>query len=209
MGVINLPKYVNGSLVKIFLNEKTGLRIGKMRIPDSLIAVTKPIDSIVVLSNTDFSFSFSGDISKADQHIQIQLENVVSNNSAFFLSNYFDSTVSQPIQLLNYNNDFRSTLKSQQEENSIFMMIQNITYANKFEFRIKQGNNSDANLNLVSIGDFKVKVNYACQNSIQINASNGGVFYKALFFKYDKKSDSFMTVPPIDLSTINLTNGIF
>jgi hypothetical protein len=209
-GVINIPKFQNGDIIAIDTTEKVGMYLLHTQVPDSDISADAPIDSTVILTTTAFSIDLTGKIQKAAANIQAQAKSTINNNTTFFLAKSQRKNVKDPSSFINLQQYHKTLVDAYtNNKNVIFLYVSGIVYADQFEFRVLKSQTYNAQANIVKVGDFKVEVNYNCEGSLNIDARQGGIFFKSTFFNYNAASDRFLPlVADIDLSKYNLTNTL-
>lgn len=210
-GVVNIPHFGLGDIILLDTVRKTGQFILHCQITSNNISVTPPVDSIEILTSTGFTIGLKGKVSKANENIQAEVKSNISNNTTFFLSNSVRKNVVNPSTEIN-GTTVLPTLKSAilNNTNVICMFVSGIVYADKFEFRVKKSVQSEANANIIKVGDFKVNVSYDCQGSLTIDSKNGGVFFKSTFFRLGNSQNQLVVhSSDIDIYKYQLVMGLY
>jgi hypothetical protein len=210
VGVLNMPHFGLGDVILLDTIHKTGQYILHCQIQSNNISTTPPIDSIVILTSTGFSIDLKGKVTKANADIQAEVKSSISNNTTFFLSNSIRKNALNPTSEINIGTAFEPIKSALINNNNVVcMFISGIVYANKFEFRVKKSAQAEANANIIKVGDFNVNVSYNCQGSLELDAKNGGIFFKGTFYKLNSAQNSLVLFTSnIDLSKYKLVLGL-
>lgn len=158
---------------------------------------------MTLLSTSEMELQFEGDISVASENVKANVRSTIDNNTTFFLSNCIRKNITDPSAQINqidpnYFSEHKAVLKKSPKY--ILAMVTSILYADKFEFRLKNQTNGEIGSNIIEVGSFKVSVSYACQNSIQINAKQDGIFYKVSYYTLGDDGELKFTPVSIDLT---------
>lgn len=210
LGIINISQRSLGDIILLDTLTKSSFYMRHLEIPKKNIESSTARDSMILLSSSVMNFHFEGDVSKADEVIKASITSNIENNTMFFLSNCIRKTIYSPVNEINYSDStYESEYKNilQKDKRYVLAFVTSILCADKFEFRLKNQSNGEVGTNIIEVANFKVAINYTCQNNIRINARHDGVFYKVSFFTLDNNNKLVFTPMNIDLSEYNMSQS--
>jgi len=196
LGIINISQKSLGNVLLIDTGIKRVFSLGTLNIPAAKIKSSTRRDSMVMLSATKFKFELSGDIAKADAKIKAEVSTQIDNQTTFFLSNFVRKNIEDVTSYLNlanasYPEKYSEPLAA--NKNTLIAVVTSMTYADKFEFRLKKDADVKAKANTLTVGKYELNVNYSCQNSLDINAHQDGVFYKITLYLFDSNKFTLLS----------------
>lgn len=203
LGIINISQRSIGDIILLDTSIQSSFFISHIQIDERDISTTTIRDSMTLLSTSEMELQFEGDISVASENVKANVRSTIDNNTTFFLSNCIRKNITDPSAQINqidpnYFSEHKAVLKKSPKY--ILAMVTSILYADKFEFRLKNQTNGEIGSNIIEVGSFKVSVSYACQNSIQINAKQDGIFYKVSYYTLGDDGELKFTPVSIDLT---------
>lgn len=212
-GVLNIGHWTHGMVLTLNLDTKQAIYCVTVPLkPEDIGAADTPIDTMELLTKTHFDVQLSGDITKDPnfETIKIEAKNTVANNTMFFLENSFRRNIKNPLEVINADSASIRTMKNYGKSNIVFMMVTGIVFADAFKFLVKKSVTVGAEADVVTVGKFSVAVSYECQGSLNIDAKEGGVFFKPGFFTYDAVSGKMVPYNgEISLLDFNLAFGMY
>ncbi len=185
MGIINIGQKSLGNVLLIDTISKRAFLLASIDATASETKSSTIRDSLVMLSSTKFKIQLSGDIANASPQVKGEIKSEIDNETTFFLSNCVRKNIEHIPQRLNYVNskdpqNYEAPLKN--NVNTIIAVVTSMTYADRFEFRLRKQSDASASLNTITVGNYNLKVNYSCQNGLNIHAKQDGIFYKVNYY---------------------------
>lgn len=203
VGVINIEQRSLGEVILLDTVTKAAYYLRRFNIPNSRIDVSTSRDSMVMLTSSKLQIQLSGDVNKASQKVKAEVETTITNNTTFYLSNCIRKSIHDPSVEVTINDQEMGNIYKRalgQNENVILAIVTSVLYADRFEFRLRNSSESSAGASIISVGDFKISVDYTCKNSLTIDAKQDGIFYKVSFFRLDKDNNLIFSTPKIDIT---------
>ncbi|MGC4023041.1 MAG: hypothetical protein QM734_14400 [Cyclobacteriaceae bacterium] len=205
-GVLNVNGFKLGDVVMLNTTAKTANFLLDVHNPTISNASAK-IDTMTLLTSTDFSVTFSGDITSSAA-LQVQAKTYISNNSMFSITNSFRKNLVNALNDINGDQPSKATIKASSKANIVFMVVSAIMYGDSFQFQLRKQVGVGASAS-ATFGKYTLDVQYGCQGGINIKAATGGIFYKPLFFVLDANDQAVAyTATVIDLKEYNMNYGL-
>ena len=142
---------------------------------------------MVMLSSMDLTVQFTGAFTKAPANVKAEAASHIKNSTTFYLSNCVRKNLNNATEALDnaqqHNNQAYSKAL-QHNPHGIIGVVTSMTYADKFEFRLQRELGAHMGINTMTVGDYQLQVDYACQNSLKVDAKQDGIFLKVSYYTF-------------------------
>lgn len=157
--------------------------------PDSnYVLVDSTINSMLIAADIQVSTSFDAETPKI-KLISTKIEEMVERNTQMKLKNATRIRLNRPYNFLQkIETNHLKTIEKLDSDKIMFMAISSVVMADELVLEVKNADSTKAGIQTFKIDGITFQMRNNCDDLIDVDAKKAGVFFKALFFSYNKNS---------------------
>jgi hypothetical protein len=161
--------------------------------PDSShVLVDTSTNSVVITADIDFSTSLDSETPKI-KLLSAKVEESLEKNTQLRLSNATRVRLNRPyIFLQKIETERIGTFNKVNQEGMMFMVITSVVYSDSLMLQTKNTNTTQAGIQTIKIEGITFQLTSNCNDLISVQGKKAGIFFKALFFTYDKNAQKLV-----------------
>ncbi len=161
--------------------------------PDSTqLAVENTINSVAISADIDFSTSLDTETPKI-KLLSAKLEESLERNTKLRLTNAIRVRLNSPYNFLkDIENKRAGTFTAINNDSLMYMAVTSVVYADSLILETKNTDTTKTGIQTVKIDGITFQLSSNCDNLIDVDGKKAGVFFKALFFTYDRNTQKLI-----------------
>ncbi len=155
--------------------------------PDSnYVLIDSTVNSMLISADIDVSASFDAETSKI-KLLSAKIEEMIERNTQMKLKNARRIRLNRPYNFLEkVESKHLNIFEKFTDEKMMFMVITSVVMADELVLEVKNSDSTKASIQTFKIDGLTFQMRNNCDDLIDVDGKRAGVFFKALFFSYDK-----------------------
>ncbi|MCA0232854.1 MAG: hypothetical protein LCH91_20470 [Bacteroidetes bacterium] len=157
--------------------------------PDSShILVDNSINSLMISADINLSTSLDSETPKI-KLLSAKVEESLERNTQLKLKNATRVRLNRPYLFLQkIETEQNETFAKLNQDNVLFMVITSVVYSDSLSLETKNNSTNQSGIQTLKIEGITFQLTSNCNDLINVEGKKTGVFFKALFFSYDKNT---------------------
>lgn len=161
--------------------------------PDSShILVDNSINSLMISADINLSTSLDSETPKI-KLLSTKVEESLERNTQLKLKNATRVRLNRPYFFLQkIETEQNETFAKLNQDNVLFMVITSVVYSDSLSLETKNNSTNQSGIQTLKIEGITFQLTSNCNDLINVDGKKTGVFFKALFFSYDKNTQKLV-----------------
>lgn len=161
--------------------------------PDSTdISIDGEVNSLVIAADINLAATLDAETPKI-KLLSTKIEEMIERDSKLKLTNPTRVRLNTPYGFLSkIETKYIKTIDRLDTESMLYMAVTSVVYADSLALQTSNSDTSATGIKTFNIDGFTVKLTNNCNALVSVDAKKASVFFKALFFTYDKTSQKLI-----------------